>query len=261
MVSLSSAKWIDPARLDPTRTGAIRTRFLADVDCRYGWLTQQINHLVLIDDAFGLLPEAPAPVITNGLFDFARNPIGKFLEWLKHTFSLAIFGTPNSNDPARPWTSAYVDRAYRQALARAFRADLLVDVDGIAKRFGDCIDPWQRDDFAAIDPALQRCNGGSDADVKMRAFLERPRGASKTTDLAVMACWAMAFATRPLKGFAFAVDKDQSRLLCDAMETVCRLNPWLADVLTVESHVLPSMQRQATDALDDAVGLFPARFG
>ena len=41
----------------------------------------------------------------------------------------------------------------------AFRADLIVDVDGVARRFGDVMDPWQRDDFAALDPALMRCAG------------------------------------------------------------------------------------------------------
>jgi hypothetical protein len=65
----------------------------------------------------------------------------------------------------------------------AFRADLMVDVDGVARRFGDVMDPWQRDDFAALDPALTRCAGRSDAECKMRAYLERGRGHSKTTDL------------------------------------------------------------------------------
>ena len=97
----------------------------------------------------------------------------------------------------------------------AFRADLTVDVDGIARRFGDVMDPWQRDDFALLDPALAICNGrnanvgGPVLDVRMRAFLERGRGHSKTTDLAVMACWALAVSTRPLKGYAYAADRDQ----------------------------------------------------
>lgn len=117
-----------------------------------------------------------------------------------------------------------------------FRADLVVDVDGVARRFGDCMDPWQRDDFTAIDPALMRCAGRSTVDCRMRAYLERPRGHSKTTDLAVTAAWAMAFATRPLRGYCYAADKDQARLLRDAMATIVRLNPWLGDILTVEAH-------------------------
>ena len=95
----------------------------------------------------------------------------------------------------------------------AFRNDLIVDVDGVARKFGSVMDPWQRDDFAALDPALLRCTGRSDADAKMRAYLERPRGHSKTTDLAVTCVWALAFAVRPLRGYCFAADKDQAALL------------------------------------------------
>jgi hypothetical protein len=118
----------------------------------------------------------------------------------------------------------------------AFRADLIVDVDGVARRLGDVLDPWQRNDFAALDPALLCCAGRSTADAVMRAYLERPRGHSKTTDLAVTCCWALTFSTRPLRGYAYAADKDQARLLRDAMSTVVRLNPWLGDILTVEAH-------------------------
>ena len=120
----------------------------------------------------------------------------------------------------------------------AFRADLLVDVSGNVRRFGDVEDPWQRDDFAASDPALMQCNGRSDQPAKMRVYLERGRGHSKTTDLAIMSCWALAFATRPLKCFAFAADKDQAALLKAAMETIVRLNPWLARILEVQKGVV-----------------------
>lgn len=117
----------------------------------------------------------------------------------------------------------------------AFRDNLLVDVDGTVRKFGSVMDPWQREDFAAIDPALMRCNGRADnPDAKMRAYLERGRGHSKTTDLAVLCCWALAFSTRPIKGFAYAADKDQAKLLKDAAETIVRLNPWLSNILDAQ---------------------------
>src|SRR5262249_53329055 len=106
----------------------------------------------------------------------------------------------------------------------AFRADLLVDVDGVVRRLGEVMDPWQRDDFAAMDPALMQCNGRSNEPAKCRVYLERGRGHSKTTDLAITCCWALAFATRPIRGYAFAADKDQANLLKDAMATIVRLN-------------------------------------
>jgi hypothetical protein len=113
----------------------------------------------------------------------------------------------------------------------------VVDVDGVARRFGDVMDPWQRDDFATLDPALQRCNGRkADDGARMRAYFERGRGSSKTTDLAVTVCWALAFAARPIRGYAYAADKDQARLLRDAVMTLVRLNPWLGAILSVDAQ-------------------------
>lgn len=120
----------------------------------------------------------------------------------------------------------------------AFREDLLVDVDGVVRRFGSVMDPWQRDDFATIDPGLQLCNGRATEPATNRVYLERGRGHSKTTDLAVLCCWALAFATRPIKGYAFAADKDQAGLLKDAMATIVRLNPWLALLLEVQKGLV-----------------------
>ena len=118
----------------------------------------------------------------------------------------------------------------------AFRSDLIVDVDGTARRFSEVMDDWQSADFAALDPALQRCVGRSDdTNATMRAYLERSRGHSKTTDLAVTAVWALAFATRPIRGYCFAADRDQAALLKDAMSTIIRLNPWLSDLLAVKT--------------------------
>ncbi len=119
----------------------------------------------------------------------------------------------------------------------AFRNELLIDVDGVVRRFGDVMDPWQAHDFAAMDAALMRCVGRSATDTgKTRAYLERGRGHSKTTDLAITCAWALAFATRPMRGYAFAADRDQARLLKDAVQRLTRLNPWLAEILSVELH-------------------------
>jgi phage terminase large subunit-like protein len=120
----------------------------------------------------------------------------------------------------------------------AFRADLLIDVDGLVRRLGDVLDDWQAADFAALDPALKKCNGRSKESAKNRVYLERGRGHSKTTDIAISCVWAMAFAARPIRGYAFAADKDQAALLKDAMATIVRLNPWLSDILDVQKNLV-----------------------
>lgn len=118
----------------------------------------------------------------------------------------------------------------------AFRADLIVDVDGTPRRFGDVQDDWQRADFASLDPALKKCVGCSTDPALMRAYFERPRGHSKTTDIAVLCIWALAFATRPIRGYAFAADRDQADLLRAQIQTVVRLNPWLSEMVQVEAR-------------------------
>jgi phage terminase large subunit-like protein len=120
----------------------------------------------------------------------------------------------------------------------AFRADLWVEVDGVPRRFGEVQDPWQAEDFAACDPGWQRCIGRPIEGAKLRAYLERPRGHSKTTDIAVMVTWALSFAPKIVSGYAAAADKDQARLLRDAILKLLRLNPWLAELLEVQQYIV-----------------------
>jgi hypothetical protein len=118
----------------------------------------------------------------------------------------------------------------------AFRRYLYVEVSGTVKRLGQIVEDWQAADFAAIDPGLKLSAGlleNSDSILK-RVYLERARGHSKTTDLAIVCCWLLAFANRPLRGYAYAADKDQAGLLKDAMDMLIRLNPWLGQILDVQ---------------------------
>lgn len=128
-----------------------------------------------------------------------------------------------------------------------FREDLHVECNGLVKRFGSIMDPWQRIDFAALDHSMKRCNGRTQTykrNSRNRAYLERSRGHSKTTDLAVMVSWILAFSTRPVRGYAFAADKDQAKLLKDAIETLVRLNPWLNCILDVQKDCVINIAKR-----------------
>jgi hypothetical protein len=95
----------------------------------------------------------------------------------------------------------------------AFRKNLLIDADGSVVPFRP--DPWQDADFRAMDPGWLRATGrgrGKRGLIR-RAWMERPRGHSKTHDLSVPATWALLFASRPVKGIAAAADRDQAGLL------------------------------------------------
>lgn len=117
----------------------------------------------------------------------------------------------------------------------SFRSRLLVDVDGAAHTFDSVIDDWQRKDFEALDPGWDRVIGISDNDEGyLRAYLERPRGHSKTTDIAVMVLRVLWAADRMLWGYAAAGDGDQAGLMRDAIEKLLKLNPWLSKRITLQ---------------------------
>ena len=57
-----------------------------------------------------------------------------------------------------------------------------------------------------------------------RAYIERPRGHSKTADMAIQIAWILQYAKRPLRGLAVAADKDQATLIHDAVARLAEFN-------------------------------------
>ncbi|HQU46090.1 MAG TPA: terminase large subunit [Pirellulales bacterium] len=110
----------------------------------------------------------------------------------------------------------------------------MIDADGGPRRFGECLDPWQRDDFAALDPGWKRVCGQNAPEGRQRAYLERSRGHSKTADLAVMATWALFASKRRLSGIAASGDREQAGYLRNAIDKLVSVNPWLRKYLEVQ---------------------------
>jgi phage terminase large subunit-like protein len=114
-----------------------------------------------------------------------------------------------------------------------FRLRVKIDTDKGPVRFERVCEEWQRADFEALDPAWLRVAKPNSDEAPRRAWIERPRGHSKTSEVALMVAWALAFSRRRLKGYVAAADKDQADLLRAAMVRLVALNPWLGDLLTV----------------------------
>ncbi|MDZ4688505.1 MAG: terminase large subunit [Planctomycetaceae bacterium] len=121
-----------------------------------------------------------------------------------------------------------------------FRRAVVIDCGGIPQPFGNVIESWQQADFVALDPAWLSVAGQaiSGRSVYRRAWLERPRGHSKTGDIAVMVSWSLFASRRKLTGVVAAADADQATLLRNAIDTLTRLNPWLASILDVQQTVV-----------------------
>jgi len=116
-----------------------------------------------------------------------------------------------------------------------FRQHLVIEADSVKRPLCEVLDPWQRHDFEALDQAWLRVAGHGTGGVE-GAWLERPRGHSKTSDLAVQVAWVLAFANRQISGVAAASDKDQAKLLRDAISRLTQSNAWLAEYLECQEY-------------------------
>lgn len=110
----------------------------------------------------------------------------------------------------------------------------LVLEDG--RRWGDAAEPFQWQDARAV------LSGGW-----RQAYLTRPRGASKTTDLAGIGIAALLEQLPPRsRSYAAAVDADQGRLLVDALDGFVARTPGLGGALAVDRWVVTNRRTGAT---------------
>jgi hypothetical protein len=127
----------------------------------------------------------------------------------------------------------------------------LVLEDG--RKLGDVATDWQLRLLAwALDP-----------DSEPNRIELRPRGGAKTSDTAaVMIVMLLEVLTPGSRAYAFAVDRDQSRLILDAIRGYCARTPALAGALTVNNYTVTArsgsvLEIMASDSAS-AWGLKPA---
>jgi phage terminase large subunit-like protein len=104
-------------------------------------------------------------------------------------------------------------------------------------RWGEAALPWQRADAEAV---LDRCG-------PRLHYLTRPRGASKTTDLAAVTVAALVEQLPPRsRSYAVAADRDQGALLLDALAGFVHRTEGLASAVKVEAWRATSTRTGAT---------------
>lgn len=119
--------------------------------------------------------------------------------------------------------------------ALALLAQLVLD-DG--RRWGEAAEPWQRADAAAVLEPI--------GDAPTLHWLGRPKGGSKSTDLAGMAlAWLVEQAPPLAEGFAVAADEEQSNRLLDKARGFVARTPALRDVVRVEARRIVNLKSQA----------------
>ncbi len=122
-----------------------------------------------------------------------------------------------------------------------FWRNLRIDTGDGIKLQGDIahLDQWQVADLEAMSPGLQAVAGfkpPAGKRVYRRVYLERPRGHNKTGSSADVASYLLFASSRRKVGAVVADDKDQAKLVRDAIESRVRLNPWLAELIEVQQY-------------------------
>ena len=122
----------------------------------------------------------------------------------------------------------------------------LVLLDG--RTFGEAMATFQREDFAALDSGAFR-----------HAYLERPRGHSKTTDVAAEAVVELFLGPPGGRLYAAAVDRDQAALLHESAVGLIRRTPRLSEAIRIERWriILPARDSMLTVLSADA----PSAYG
>jgi hypothetical protein len=107
----------------------------------------------------------------------------------------------------------------------SFRREAIVLEDG--RRFGEVIEPWQVEDFMALDDPQHR-----------HAYLERPRGHSKTGDLGTQVVTELVLGPPRSRIYAAAADQDQAGLLLDDVRGKFLRSPILAPLVKLTRTTL-----------------------
>lgn len=102
----------------------------------------------------------------------------------------------------------------------AFRKEAIILENG--KPFGEKIEAWQSEDFAALD-----------SDQYRHAYLERPRGHSKTGDIATEAVTELVLGPPGQRLYSCAADEDQARLLLEDVTGKFNRSPLLRSAVKV----------------------------
>lgn len=124
-----------------------------------------------------------------------------------------------------------------------FRDHLVRDTGFKTEEVGPNLDDWQRRDFMHTDDMWKFAARVSEYKPKhRRAYLERPRGHSKTTDIATMVLWALISAPVKIVGIAAAASEEQAKMILGAAEKIILDNPWLSQIVKIQESRVLNMQ-------------------
>lgn len=108
--------------------------------------------------------------------------------------------------------------------------NLVIDASPLPLAFIDAAYPFQWDRLKRISPAIEMaCGLKTDYDGPTAFWEVARRGMDKTSGLARIMNWILAFSPRPIEAIAAAADGKQVGFLISAMKKDAELNPWIGN--------------------------------
>jgi SPP1 gp7 family putative phage head morphogenesis protein len=116
-------------RYDPTRTTALRNKFVGDIRKRFRTLRGSIYQAVVVDDCFGLMGNqeltgyAASPGRKAFAFPRSGDKLGAFMDWLNRQVEMGILETRQmaqiGSAVESAWTNTYIQDSYKRGVLRA----------------------------------------------------------------------------------------------------------------------------------------------
>ena len=120
------------SRFDPTQTTSIRRSYEAEMKRRFKEIRRAIIEAIVINDAFGIVADAPAATIQVSArrpkrreFAFPRSDakVQAFMDWLASEEAKDILGvqlgTPVRSAANKSWQNKYIKAAYSKSMQKA----------------------------------------------------------------------------------------------------------------------------------------------
>ena len=144
--------------------------------------------------------------------------------------------------PAELKRAIQLDYALSDRLASRSYIDYLkrvvIDSRPQPRRFGDVARPFQWNFANALAPAVEYIAGVRPSyDGPLSFGFIMPKGSDKTGSVGRLLNWMLGYSKRRLNIYAAAADTDQAKLVKDSQATELRLNPWLANRVTLLNRV------------------------
>lgn len=116
----------NPLRYDPTRTLSLRRSFMQAMNGCFLRLNAALKDFLVTKDALGLEDKPTSLVlhIAKREYEFKTDPqkLTAFNDWFKEQVDALVLSPDPGTPPGQPWTTQYVESAYRRGQLNAFIA-------------------------------------------------------------------------------------------------------------------------------------------